>query len=601
MDADEPQRQTTKFGEWHTYVEPAEEKAYTQADDWITPRKNFTQRTLEVYRARERIERNELLRASCASVVLAKFGRILQSAEGSADTYALSEHVSKLDIFISHNWSTERVPKFLVLAMHFNFSFSVFFTGLSMISISALMCLEILAPAVTIPGENQLLIQRQSIWNTMFANWIFIVFLLFRHEISVFNRFLGDDKCFLDKTCIHQTDEELKQQGICSLGVFLNASERMLVVYRETYLHKIWTVFELASFIAVHPERDIILIPTSMPCFFFVIVLLDYVCLIMRALDDFLSEETSLLTRYIIPMSCQIATCIFQRRIARDRSRVSEQAESFDIRHAQCMNESDRAFVEGGVIALMKYIERVPQDEDDDRALDSFNELVAKELPLSLDNCFGRVGMRYHHVIALRFSRLAWGLDKLCYLWHARQGARAMLVESLGIAAWFLCFHPLTFALNSWVAAQGLCLSGGLDLAVSLAVGSGLAVVEVRILATQFKHLVDQAYTSNEALLVFFVLAFVMLMLTHRVYRMRNRRASEKHRITVEMTLLNLYRSTKTSKLERRDSATHHDGESPKELSRKTVNSVNGDDDSIGALAEPLAADEKLCEKMDHW
>ena len=45
-------------------------------------------------------------------------------------------------------------------------------------------------------------------------------------------------RVFLDRCCIHQTDEDLKQQGIEHLDIFLQLSDRMLVVYSELYTKK---------------------------------------------------------------------------------------------------------------------------------------------------------------------------------------------------------------------------------------------------------------------------------------------------------------------------------------------------------------------------
>merc|ERR1740121_1969778 len=70
---------------------------------------------------------------------------------------------------------------------------------------------------------------------------------------------------FLDKVCINQVDTELQRQGISKLGAFLRNSSRMLVIYSDIYLTKLWTVYEVACFLSTHPASDIILMPIYLP------------------------------------------------------------------------------------------------------------------------------------------------------------------------------------------------------------------------------------------------------------------------------------------------------------------------------------------------
>ena len=58
---------------------------------------------------------------------------------------------------------------------------------------------------------------------------------------------------FLDKTCISQDDPERKRKGIRKLGAFLMNSSTMVVLYTDLYLQRLWTVYEVASFLSLHP------------------------------------------------------------------------------------------------------------------------------------------------------------------------------------------------------------------------------------------------------------------------------------------------------------------------------------------------------------
>ena len=77
----------------------------------------------------------------------------------------------------------------------------------------------------------------------------FATILLWGHALPGFSV-----DCFLDKSCIHQTDLALKKQAIDSLDIFLRFSERMLVLYSPEYLSRLWCTYELATFIKLHPD-----------------------------------------------------------------------------------------------------------------------------------------------------------------------------------------------------------------------------------------------------------------------------------------------------------------------------------------------------------
>jgi hypothetical protein len=70
---------------------------------------------------------------------------------------------------------------------------------------------------------------------------------------------------FLDKTCIHQTDHDLQINGIRKLGAFLKSSRCMVVLYGKEYLQKLWTVYEVASFLTLRPGSQIWVIPVYFP------------------------------------------------------------------------------------------------------------------------------------------------------------------------------------------------------------------------------------------------------------------------------------------------------------------------------------------------
>lgn len=56
---------------------------------------------------------------------------------------------------------------------------------------------------------------------------------------------------FLDKVCVHQTDSQRKKDGIASLNLVVFFSHYFVVVDTSDYLQRLWTVYELGSFLVL--------------------------------------------------------------------------------------------------------------------------------------------------------------------------------------------------------------------------------------------------------------------------------------------------------------------------------------------------------------
>ncbi|KAF4665680.1 hypothetical protein FOL46_003510, partial [Perkinsus olseni] len=65
---------------------------------------------------------------------------------------------------------------------------------------------------------------------------------------------------FLDKCCIPQKDPTAKSYGISELADYLQASDKLLVLWSPDYLKRLWCVYELAVFLQTHDEDDVILV-----------------------------------------------------------------------------------------------------------------------------------------------------------------------------------------------------------------------------------------------------------------------------------------------------------------------------------------------------
>ena len=77
----------------------------------------------------------------------------------------------------------------------------------------------------------------------------------------VFGSFFQEEMLFLDKVCIHQTDEALRQKGIDSIGLYLYNSRTMLVLWSPEYFSRLWCCFEMGVFLDARPQNALEFLP----------------------------------------------------------------------------------------------------------------------------------------------------------------------------------------------------------------------------------------------------------------------------------------------------------------------------------------------------
>lgn len=333
-----------------------------------------------------------LLRASAARTVLRRFGKILRNSEGSSSTYSLSAPVQQIKWFMSHNWSTPRSEKFLVLALYFNLGCSLFVTLLVLCSLTVITA----ARALPLP------LIRDDV------GYSGICCQILGAPIAFLVLFLGHDICpcavrqtvFLDKTCIHQTDLVKKASGIESLGAFLQRSSGMLIIYADTYLRKIWTVYELAAFLILNPQGHLMILPIFLPR----IVLGNIASLYIRAILYLLlasNEGAAFLANtawYVIVFFIICVNFYLAHGFAAYLNSTSETIKNFEVAQALCLKEADRNFVYDNIASLMRHIGLCQSRGNRDQALHTFEELVRYTLKDVLDESIGNNGVRYRYV-----------------------------------------------------------------------------------------------------------------------------------------------------------------------------------------------------------
>ena len=191
---------------------------------------------------------NIMLRGVQSNVVLRRRASLLSSAAGSATTFELSRPTDHLDGFISHNWCVGRHKKWLALSLCWNMLPAAVGSLLAVV-IVAFMTVLGYQPLYASDGRRE----RDAPYCIVVGFLMFNSLLLFWPDL-VPRRCSRHANLFLDKSCIHQVDLDLQRAGIESIGAFLFYSWSLVVLYSRIHTQKVWTVYEMACFLLLHPR-----------------------------------------------------------------------------------------------------------------------------------------------------------------------------------------------------------------------------------------------------------------------------------------------------------------------------------------------------------
>ena len=348
------------------------------------------------------------LRGLPLECVLKGFGQLLQDAVADDATFALSAQVSHVHAFLTHTWSTPRWRKFTTLSMHFNFMTALsvaFFLG---VVVSVLAGLGVLPVFDVRPGGWH---ERHpsAPYALVLVCFSFPVLVHVIHEVPP----KGSTTVFLDKACIDQTDAESKVQGISNLGVTCFFSWKLIVLDCDDYLERLWTVYELSSFL-LRPRCEFLFLPVKLPLAVWIMSMTATAGLLMVELRkttfvyDFAPWtefwEPLAVAVTLCPMFCALA--VVQRMWAREQARRLSRLECFSIAAAKCSSEPDRAPVLQNIALMMEDTGRLKNGED---ALDTFDKFVREQLPKAMKAS----SLGYKHCVIVSLCSTAHALDSL--------------------------------------------------------------------------------------------------------------------------------------------------------------------------------------------
>ncbi|CAE7202507.1 unnamed protein product [Symbiodinium sp. CCMP2592] len=155
-----------------------------------------------------------------------------RNRKDSEQLYRLSQVVTRFDEFWSHSWRTKAWLKYLNI-LYLHNSRPAFVVGMFCASAAFFFCRAGIVP-VRIAGAPN------SFWCSVAGAVGYYSTLLFWRRSKL---------AFLDIACINQKDHASKVEGMLSIGAFLKNSQSLLVLWDETYVSRLWCVFEMAAFL----------------------------------------------------------------------------------------------------------------------------------------------------------------------------------------------------------------------------------------------------------------------------------------------------------------------------------------------------------------
>eukprot|EP00929_Paragymnodinium_shiwhaense_P109993 TRINITY_DN7665_c0_g1_i1.p1 TRINITY_DN7665_c0_g1~~TRINITY_DN7665_c0_g1_i1.p1 ORF type:complete len:645 (+),score=35.48 TRINITY_DN7665_c0_g1_i1:244-1935(+) len=291
-----------------------------------------------------------LIRAVDITEALSGFGRHWRSIAVDPADFQLSRSVDRMDTFISHDWQTPRGLKTLALLFHYN-SRAAFYLSI-IASVGGALLQQHLYPWRLLPnaivdakyalrvGSNHCTLMHypdneECLQTGLCAVTVGGVVFLF--VLCMWQRcrrlFLPPPTAFLDKLCIHQTEDALKTEAILGLGAFLKASDKMAVLWSPRYFTRLWCTYELAAWRRLGRDFDteVKFIPVVGTCG--IVLLLE-----SNTFTLFLDHYTVIygFGAKVVWFLCMLLIMHAWRVVVGDISKVASQVESYSLLDANC-------------------------------------------------------------------------------------------------------------------------------------------------------------------------------------------------------------------------------------------------------------------------
>ncbi|CAJ1395487.1 unnamed protein product [Effrenium voratum] len=251
---------------------------------------------------------------------------------GYRDSFVTTKQVGD---FWSHSWRTPTWKKAWLLLCRYNGMPATILATLGASVLCTLGCLDM------IPGYTK---QPWSGPPIKIAPWCLLTGTLLFYLVAYL--WQSRQTVWMDLMCIHQTDGQLKQRGLLSLGANIKNAKGMLILWDETWVERLWCIFELAAFLKSHEaaKQQVAILPAFTSTFWlaqFGLAFLVMMCNIALPFDHVLVVILALVG--MATVACLLEILIFDFYAHLDT--LDARLRNFSMDHASCtcctMNHKD--------------------------------------------------------------------------------------------------------------------------------------------------------------------------------------------------------------------------------------------------------------------
>ncbi|CAJ1362784.1 unnamed protein product [Effrenium voratum] len=273
---------------------------------------------------------------------------------------------------------------------------------------------------------------------------------------------------FYDSACIDQSNEEAKMKGISQITAYLWHSNKLLILLSNNYFQRIWTVFELAAFLALKPYSPVLVESLDLagvtasaslaglffrPCW----RVMRWYFADWRAHagwgGDAAGSGLLALAAGVLGFGVLIMVFKLLRGWGIMRARLQEQIENFTFAQARCSVENDRVEILSAVHHLAEESQMVEPGASVEEACAVLESRAKVLVPGCMLGALSTAGMPFKNAVMISLPRLMGILDdqsSLCReIWLTSPDPVPAILQMvlLTIALGFIALSTLTVTL----------------------------------------------------------------------------------------------------------------------------------------------------------
>jgi len=356
--------------------------------------------------------------------------------------YALSFPCEEYTHFVSHSWRAPRHLKYVALLFRFSLIPALIAAHAVALTGSVLFALEVLPPVAHLATWGALGSKSSpcAYWAQLLAFPTFCATLVSYHRVrDALERrvsWLRRSAAFLDKLCIHQTDAKLRQLGIDALGVYLQNSRAMLMLWSPEYFTRLWCCFELGVFLKAMDEgeakRRLEVLPlfSAAQAFWLALMLYLFAWSFNLSVDFLQMDAFAGVVTLLVAISVGLIGAHHVREFCYARTKLEQQTANFSISKAECAVEADRKLVTT-VLATLYRADSSPEVPDSS-PFELFEELIRTKVTCTVKRSLSSVlpSLRALALIGSAFSLCAYDNVAMMFLISDAEISAARLEET---------------------------------------------------------------------------------------------------------------------------------------------------------------------------